>query len=244
MRRRGFFITFEGPEGSGKSSQSRRLVRWLKRQGYRVVFLRDPGSTALGQQLRQVLLHAPVPLSPLAEALLFIGGRVQLVEEKIRPALAKRFIVVCDRFHDATVAYQGFGGELDVPWLNRIGRSAIGGVMPQLTLLLDVPPAKGFARIKRAKDRIERKARVFHERVRAGYRTLAAREPNRFIVLNAMQPPEEIQRRIQQTVTRRLAVIPALGRGDADLPARGKPGAREGSPSRLAAAKPALTVKS
>ena len=213
MRRRAYFITFEGPEGSGKSSQSRLLIRWLRRQGCRVIFLQDPGSTALGQKLRQVLLHAPVPLSPLAEALLFIGGRVQLVEEKIRPALKKKFIVICDRFHDATVAYQGFGGELNVPWLNRFGRSAIGGMMPQLTILLDVPPTQGFARIKRAKDRIERKARVFHERVRAGYRTLAAREPDRFIILNAMQPPDAIQRRIQQTVTRRLAVIPTLRAG-------------------------------
>jgi dTMP kinase len=214
MRRRGYFITFEGPEGSGKSSQSRLLLRWLKRQGYRVVFLRDPGSTALGRTLRHVLLHTAAPMSPLVEALLFIGGRVQLVEEKIAPALAKGRVVICDRFHDATVAYQGFGGELDVPWLNRFGRSAIGGVMPRLTILLDVPPAKGFARLRRAKDRIERKARTFHERVRTGYRKLAARERNRFVVLDASQPPEGIQRRIRQIVTRRLAT-PGGGRGSA-----------------------------
>jgi len=180
------------------------LVWWLKRQGHRVVFLRDPGSTALGRKLRQVLLHATVPLSPLAEALLFIGGRVQLVEEKIRPALARGLVVICDRFHDATIAYQGFGGELDVPWLNRFGRAAIVGVMPRLTILLDVPPAKGFARLRRAKDRIERKARTFHERVRAGYRKLAARERNRFVVLDASQPPDAIQQRIRHAVMQRL----------------------------------------
>ena len=204
MRRRGFFITFEGPEGSGKSSQSRRLVRWMKRQGYRVVFLRDPGSTALGRKLRQVLLHASVPLSPLAEALLFIGGRVQLVEELIEPALRRGAVVVCDRFHDATVAYQGFGGQLNVQWLNRFGRSAIGGVMPQLTILLDVPPAQGFARIKRTKDRMERKASTFHRRVRAGYRTLAACEPNRFAVVDASQSPGAVRRDIQRITMQRL----------------------------------------
>ncbi len=219
MSHRGFFITFEGPEGSGKSSQSRMLIRWLRQQGYHAIFLRDPGSTALGRTLRQVLLHAAVPISPLVEALLFIGGRVQLVEEKIAPALAKGRVVICDRFHDATVAYQGFGGELNVPWLNRLGRSAIGGVMPQLTILLDVPPARGFARLRRAKDRIERKARVFHERVRAGYRKLAARERNRFVVLDATQPPEDIQRRIRQIVTRRLATIPTLRVGRGPVPA-------------------------
>ena len=204
MNRRGVFITFEGPEGSGKSSQGRGLVQRLRQAGYRVTFLRDPGSTSLGRSLRQVLLHSAGQLSPFMEALLFIGGRVQLVEERIRPALARPEIVVCDRFHDATVAYQGFGDGLDMPWLERFGRRAIHGVMPTLTILLDVPTARGFARLHRARDRMERKARAFHRRVRAGYRRLAREEPRRFVVVDASQSHERVEAKIERVVMRRL----------------------------------------
>lgn len=204
MSHRGFFITLEGPEGSGKTSQARWLVRTLRRRGYSVGFATDPGSTALGRQLRRVLLHTTTPFFPMAEALLFIGGRVALVEERIQPALSKGQIVVCDRFHDATVVYQGFGGGLDVPWLNRVGRHAIHGVMPQLTILLDLPTHQGFARLHRARDRMERKAIDFHRRVRHGYLQLAKREPRRFIVVDAAQPAPQIQRQIQRIVLRRL----------------------------------------
>jgi dTMP kinase len=201
---RGTFISLEGPEGSGKSSQARRLVRLLRRAGHPVTFVRDPGSTALGRSLRRALLHTSAALSPEAEALLFIGGRVALVEERIRPSLAKRRIVVCDRYHDSTVSYQGFGGGLDVPWLDRLGRAAIGNVMPQLTLLLDVPTTRGFARLRRRHDRMERKASAFHRRVRAGYLTLARREPRRFVVVDATRPPEAVWRTVQQALAKRL----------------------------------------
>ena len=197
---RGFFITFEGPEGSGKSSQARWLVATLRRRGFRGVTLRDPGSTALGRALRRTLLHTSTSLSPLAEALLFIGGRVQLVEEKIRPALAKGHIVVCDRFHDSTMAYQGIGGRLDVAWLDRLGRAAIHGTMPALTILLDVPTSRGFARLHRARDRMERKAAVFHRRVRAGFLRLAAREPRRFVIVDASKSPREVRMHIEGIV--------------------------------------------
>lgn len=198
---RGCFITLEGPEGSGKSSQAQQLVQALRREGRSVVFVCDPGSTALGQQLRKVLLHARLKsFSPLAEALLFIAGRVQLVEEQIRPALRRGRIVVCDRFHDSTVAYQGFGGQLDWRWLDRVGRRAIGGLVPDLTILLDVPTAAGLARLTHRKDRMEHKALVFHQRVRQGYRRLARREPRRFVVLDATQPKAAIRRRILDVV--------------------------------------------
>ncbi len=203
--RKGLFITLEGPEGSGKSSQGRALVRALRRRGYPVVFVRDPGSTPLGRRLRRVLLHAEVEtMSPLMEALLFVGGRVRLVEDVIRPALARRRVVVCDRFHDATIAYQGYGGGLDVRWLDRVGRRAIHEVMPQLTLLLDVPTEQGFARLHRTRDRMERKVRSFHRRVRAGYRRLASREPRRFAVVDATQTPARIRADIRAIVVRRL----------------------------------------
>jgi dTMP kinase len=204
MMRRGFFITLEGPEGSGKSSQARLLAQALRRRGRRVVALRDPGSTALGRALRRVLLHSDGRLSALEEALLFIGGRSALVQEHIAPALRRGAVVVCDRFHDATVVYQGFGGGVDVPWLDRLGRKAIGGVMPQLTVLLDLPAPAGFARLRRAHDRMERKGLAFHRRVRAGYLALARRSPKRFLVVDARQRPDAIHGKILQAVARRV----------------------------------------
>jgi dTMP kinase len=204
MRQGGFFITLEGPEGSGKSSQGRRLVRALRRHGCRAVALHDPGSTALGCALRQVLLHSAGQLSPLTEALLFIGGRVALVEERIRPALRQGKVVVCDRFHDSTVAYQGFGGGVPVDLLERVGRRAIGGCMPHLTFLLDIPTEAGFARLRRDHDRMERKERAFHRRVRQGFRRLAAHEPHRFVVLDASKPAAQVQRQMKTAVFTRL----------------------------------------
>ena len=206
MIRRGFFITLEGPEGSGKSTQAQYLVQMLRRRGCRVIFLRDPGSTALGRALRRMLLHTRAQLSPLAEAMLFIGGRVQLVEERIRPALKAGCIVICDRFHDSTVAYQGFGGGLDTKWLDAFGKQALHGVMPRLTVLLDLPVEHGFKRLRRSHDRMERKTLAFHRRVRNGYRRLAAHEPRRFIVVDAAQSALVIRRQID----RRL--LPSLRR--------------------------------
>lgn len=203
-KRRGFFITLEGPEGSGKSSQGRWLARTLRRSGHPVTYLRDPGSTALGRALRQALLHTPARLSPLAEALLFIGGRVQLVAERVQPALARRRVVICDRFHDSTVAYQGFGGGLDVQWLDRLGRSAVHGVIPALTILLDVPTRQGFSRLHRSRDRMERKAAAFHRRVRAGYLRLARREPRRFAVIDASGHPDGVRAQMEAAVMSRL----------------------------------------
>ncbi|MBI2104314.1 MAG: dTMP kinase [Candidatus Omnitrophica bacterium] len=200
----GLFITLEGPEGSGKSSQARWLAQALARDGCRVTRLCDPGSTALGRALRRLLLETRTDLSPLAEALLFIGGRVQLVEERIRPALSRRRVVVCDRFHDSTLAYQGFGGGLDVRWLDRVGRAALRGAMPRLTVLLDLPHHVGFARLRRRRDRMERKGAAFHRRVRAGFLRLAAREPRRFVTVDGSRPAREVRRAIEAAVRRRL----------------------------------------
>jgi len=200
----GFFITLEGPEGSGKSSQARALAQALKRARRRVVFVRDPGSTALGRRLRRMLLHGRRAISPSTEAMLFIAGRIQLVEELIRPALREGTIVVCDRFHDSTVAYQGFGGGLPVPWLDRLGRQAIGNRMPDLTILLDVPSRVGLKRLAHAKDRMERKQLAFHQRVRNGFRALARWEPRRFVVVDAAQPKARIAQQIQTIVATRL----------------------------------------
>ena len=179
------FITLEGPEGSGKSSQAKRWAQALRRAGHPVAVVCDPGSTDLGRRLRRVLLHSHHRLSPLTEALLFIAGRIQLVEECITPALNAGRVVVCDRFHDSTIAYQGYGGRLDVRWLEGVSRRAIGGRMPDLTILLDVPTRVGFARLNRKKDRMERKAAAFHRRVRNGFLRIARSEPTRVVLIDA-----------------------------------------------------------
>ena len=205
MSKRGFFITLEGPEGSGKSSQAKRLVQALRREGHTVVFVSDPGSTNLGRRLRTVLLHdVRQQPSPFAEALLFIAGRIQLVEERIRPALRKGCVVVCDRFHDSTIAYQGCGGGLNIAWLDRLGRQAIGGLMPDLTILLDVPAAVGLTRVTHRKDRMEQKAMAFHRRVRQGYRRMAKRQSRRFVVVDATRPKAHIGHQVLDVVLQRL----------------------------------------
>ena len=205
MSRHGFFITLEGPEGSGKSSQAVRLVRSLRRAGWPVVFVRDPRSTTLGRRLRTLLLRHPTQrLSPMTEAMLFIAARIQLVEEHIRPALADGRVVICDRFHDSTVAYQGFGGGVDAAWLDRVGKAAIDGLMPHLTILLDVPVEVGFSRLRGRRDRMEQKARAFHRQLRQGYLRLAKQNRQRMVVIDATQPAQIVQRRIDAVVNERL----------------------------------------
>lgn len=204
MATRGFFITLEGIEGSGKTTQARRLAAALRRRGYRVVLVRDPGSTSLGRGLRRVLLHSRQTLSPLSEALLFFAARLQLVEEQIRPALSRGWVVVCDRFHDSTVAYQGDAGGVDPAWLEQAGRRVVGTIMPNLTIVLDVPAGVGLARLGEAHDRIEGKGRAFHERVRKGFRRLARREPKRIIVVDGTQPASTLLEYITSLVHARL----------------------------------------
>jgi dTMP kinase len=204
-RKQGFFITLEGIEGSGKSTQAKKLAGALRRRGHRVVLVRDPGSTALGRGLRRVLLHSRQALSPLSEALLFFAARLQLVEEQIRPALARGRVVVCDRFHDSTIAYQGDAGGGDLAWLEQAGRRVVGGVMPNLTIVLDVPARVGLARLGGTHDRIEGKGKAFHGRVRRGFRRLARREPKRIILLDGTQPAAALQQNIVELVMRQLS---------------------------------------
>lgn len=203
------FITFEGIEGSGKSVHVQRLVRYLKGRRLPVVLVREPGSTRLGEAIRQLLLSPKTgTMSALSELFLFEAARAELVTEVIRPALEAGKIVVADRFFDATTAYQGYGGGLPVWVVEEINRFAAGRLEPDLTILLDLPVAKGLRRSwqrKRTKDRMERKPLGFHLTVRHGYLDIALRYPKRVHRIWVSQDPDETQAQVRAIIDDALA---------------------------------------
>jgi dTMP kinase len=195
---RGVLITFEGVEGSGKSTQMRALARWLRRQGYPVEQTREPDGTRFGAGVRRLFEH-DVP--PLAQALLFLAARHQHVVERIRPWLRARRVVLCDRYTDATVAYQGYAGGLEPDFIRDLNVRATGGVLPDLTLLFDCDPALGFRRIGgRRLDHFERQALAFHRRVRRGYLEIQRAEPKRVRLIDAARRPDVVAAEVQAIV--------------------------------------------
>lgn len=197
----GLLITFEGIEGSGKSTHLRLLGRALRDAGRDVVETREPGGTALGQALRDVLLApSSTPPEPLAELLLYCADRAQHAAEVIRPALAAGRIVLCDRFSDSTIAYQGYGRGLDLDTVRALDARARGGLEPDLTFLLDCSPAAGLARVHKRSgtgDRFEQEALAFHEAVRRGFHALAAAAPARYRVIDSTPPAAEVGERVR-----------------------------------------------
>jgi len=197
------FITLEGPEGSGKSSQLPDLAEFLRGQGWDVLTTREPGGTPIGDQIRQILMRLDnQELHPRTEILLFLASRAQLVEQVIKPALREGKLVLCDRFGDSTLAYQGYGHGLDLGTLRTMLDFATDKLKPDLTLLLDVDVETGLQR-KRKEDewnRLDAYALAFHQRVREGYHELCRQEPERWRVINAMQPKEAVQLALRQAV--------------------------------------------
>jgi len=200
------FLTFEGPDGSGKTTQVLRLYRYLKRAGYPVLLLREPGGTDIGDQIRQVL-HDPrnVKMQPRAEVLLYSASRAQLAGEVILPALEAGKIVLCDRFAESTLAYQGYGHRFDLELLKAITVFATGGVRPDLIVYLDIEAEDGLQRKKRSFqagegewNRMDQKEADFHRRAREGYLQMAASEPDRWFVLDATRSIESIQNAIRR----------------------------------------------
>jgi dTMP kinase len=183
---RGTFITFEGIEGSGKSTQAALLKAFLEERGHEVLVTREPGGSPIGEQIRRVLLDpANHSMVPLAELLLYEASRCQHVEVVIRPALEAGKTVICDRFFDASTAYQGYARGLGIALVGELNLVATGGRKPDLTIVLDLPVDIGLRRLGRNLDRIEREAVEFHERVRQGYLRIAEEEPGRVKVVNA-----------------------------------------------------------
>lgn len=198
------FITFEGPEGCGKTTQARQLVEALTARGRQALLTREPGGTPIAEQVRAILL-SPSNNVMLAttEALLYLAARAQHTAEVIRPALAAGTIVVCDRYTDSTLAYQGYGHGLSLAELERMDAFATGGLRPDLTVYIDVPVAVGLARKRGSEwNRLEAHAVAFHERVRAGYLALIARAPARYLVLDGQQPVQALAAEVLAGVER------------------------------------------
>jgi dTMP kinase len=202
----GFFITFEGPEGGGKSTQVHRLAATLADRGYSVWTTREPGGTRVGEMIRPILLrHGQERLSPWSEALLFTAARAQLVAEVIRPRLERGEIVLCDRYSDSTIAYQGYGRGLDLDTLRRLQAQATGGLEPDLTILLNLPVETGLSRIPRpAQDRLDRETAAFHQRVRVGYQEMAAADPGRWREVDASADEDQVAERTLSLVSEAL----------------------------------------
>ena len=205
----GLFLTFEGGDGSGKSTQASLLTQWLTGEGHTVVRTREPGGTDLGVELRNIVLHRRGHIAPRAEALIYAADRAHHIATKVKPALERGDIVVQDRYLDSSVAYQGDGRELEAEEVRRISLWAAGGLLPDLTFLLDLDQTIGRDRVLHAStgyDRLEAEEDDFHARVRAAYLRLAAAEPGRFVVLDASDSRESI------AATVRARVKPLLNR--------------------------------
>jgi dTMP kinase len=185
------FVTFEGLDGSGKSTQAELLRARLEADGLEVVATREPGGTELGEGIRDLVLHGG-HVGPWAEALLYVAARAQLVDDVIRPALERGASVICDRYVDSSVAYQGAGRELGLERVLDLNLAAVGGLLPDRTFLLELDPKEVSSRIQRHFDRLEREGDDFRARTAAGYRELAARFPERIVVLDATRPAEEL----------------------------------------------------
>jgi len=203
----GTFITLEGPEGAGKTTQLKLIAKKLAAINCQNVITRDPGGTALGKQIRRILLNPENPVQPLAELLLYQADRAQNVEEVIRPALEEGLVVFCDRYIDSTLAYQGYGRGLSFELIASLNKVSTGGLIPELTILFDLESEEGLGRRHPGShDRLEQEALEFHQRVRRGYLDLARQDPERFRVLDAAKPLTVVQEEFCRLVGEKLSL--------------------------------------
>ena len=205
--RRGCFLVLDGPEGAGKTTQVERLVQRLRDAGRKATSVRDPGSTPVSERIREVLLDRRLPeMDARTEVFLYMASRAEMVARIVRPALDVGLIVVCDRFVSSTVAYQGYAGGIEPELIWDLGRTACGGIEPNLTVILDLPVQEGLARARRLAepDRIEAKDQTFHEKVRQGFLSMAEARPQVFAVVDASQPPDAVAEAIWEAAKRVL----------------------------------------
>ena len=199
---KGLFITFEGGDGCGKTTQIKLLDEYLRNKGYQTLLTREPGSKGLGVKLREILLNYDGDVSPTAESFLFLADRAQHVDCIIKPAIESGVIVLCDRHTDSTVAYQGYGRGLDLEQIALLNKIATGGLKPDLTIVLDVDVETSQKRVGAEKDRMESAGVEFFERVRKGFLEIAKQEPDRVKVVDSKQTIEEIHKQILELVGR------------------------------------------
>lgn len=199
-------ITFEGIDFTGKTTQANLLAQRLRREGYPVELFSDPGGTSISERIRELLLDKGNDFSPESELLLYSASRVQLVREKILPALREGKIVICDRFYDSTTAYQGYGRGLDLGLIERINRFVCQGIVPGVTFLLDLDPQEAMKRKSGFKDRMEGQDLDFHRRVREGYLKIARREPSRVVVLQGERAIGELKEIVWEIVCQKLNI--------------------------------------
>ena len=202
------FITLEGPDGSGKTSHMQPLAEWLAGQGYRVHTAREPGGTRISEQIRNIIHSLEnTEMHPHTETLLYQAARAQIVEQVLRPKLAEGWIVLCDRYADSTLAYQGYGHRQNLDEVRALVRYATGGLVPDLTLLLDVDVETGLSRRQKSGgewNRLDAYQLDFHRRVRAGYLEMVQQEPGRWVVLDAAEAWESVQQKIRKVVLERI----------------------------------------
>jgi len=194
------FITFEGGEGAGKSTQIKAAASYFRKKGKKVLVVREPGSTPIGEQIRNILLHPKNKKMAIGtELFLYLAARAQLVKEVIEPALKKGMVVISDRYEDSTIVYQGYAGGFGVDSVSKIAAAARGKVVPQLTFLLDVSVRSGLKRSGR-KDRMEKKSVQFHERIRKGFLALARKNKKRFVIISTEQPKNKVSQQIKKAL--------------------------------------------
>ena len=201
------FITLEGPEGSGKTSHIPYLVEYLREKGHTVFPTREPGGTSIGEQIREVIHDLKnVEMHPRAETLLYQAARAQIVEQVIKPRLAKGEVVISDRYYDSTIAYQGYGHQQDLDQVRALVKYATGGLVPDLTVLLDVDVEEGLRRKKKDNEwnRLDAYTVEFHQRVHAGYVEMVKQEPNRWVIIDARKKWDEVQEELRIAILGRL----------------------------------------
>ena len=212
------FITFEGIDYSGKSTQAMLLHEFLLRKKLKSILLREPGGTNISEKVREIILDRKhIEMTPVTEFLLFSASRSQLVSQVIKPHLEKGFVVICDRYYDSSTAYQGFGGEIDLRKIFSVNDFAAGGLKPDITFLIDITPAEAFKRAEKrngSRDRMENKTIKFYNRVQKGFLELANQNKRRFVILNGTLSVDQIHTRISEIVNKKLNIWGSIPSGE------------------------------
>ncbi len=209
MKHKGLFITFEGIDGSGKSTQLKLTSSYLKKLGFKPEILREPGSTILSEKIRKILLNKDIKINPISELMLYVAARAELVENIIGPALDHGKIILCDRFYDSTTAYQGFGRGLDIKIINKMNDLAVGIYKPHLTFIVDIDyptSLKRMKKINKVPDRLESESNLFFARVRNGFIEISRQNKKRVVLLNGNKPIEKIFDEVKDCLNRKLKI--------------------------------------